>query len=250
MNFLQISLTTCALICAAPVLAAPAGTHGNVFDEKGTGYRFEYSYPPIVNTFPALKKQFDRKRSEELAVFKDEVKAMLADMSAQDAAIPTLARDTDWKTITNLPGYLSLSVNDYEYDGGAHGMYGTDGKVWDKKAAQLIDPLDMFASKKEFDAIVQKPFCDKLDAERSERREGAKIDRSQTDDWMQGCPLPSAYAVLLGSSNGKAFNRFAIYVGPYGAGPYSEGAYEIDLPMSKALIAKVKPAYRAAFALK
>jgi hypothetical protein len=119
--------------------------------------------------------------------------------------------------------------------------------IWDKKAAKSINPIDIFESKIAFNAIVQTPFCDKLDTERSKRRDGAKVDRNQKDDWMQACPLPSDYTVLLGSSNRKAFNRMTIYVGQYGAGPYSEGAYEIDMPITKSLLSIVKPAYRRVF---
>ena len=53
--------------------------------------------------------------------------------------------------------------------------------------------------------------------------------------------------VLVGSSNGKTFNRIGVWFGPYVAGPYAEGAYELTFGVDKAILDAVKPAYKAAF---
>ena len=44
-----------------------------------------------------------------------------------------------------------------------------------------------------------------------------------------------------------SFDRLTVYAGPYVAGPYAEGAYEIDLAVDSAILAAVKPEYREAF---
>jgi hypothetical protein len=54
--------------------------------------------------------------------------------------------------------------------------------------------------------------------------------------------------IFLGSAKGKAFDRIGVYYGPYVAGPYAEGDFEFTLPVSPAILAAVKPRYRAAFA--
>ncbi len=249
MNYVKHPLTICVLICSVAGQATPAGTSDISFKDSGKDYSFEYSYPAIVNGFPALKKKLEGERTEALSSLKGEAKSALADVKDGDAPLSS-ERVTNWLKVTDLPNYLSLSEDSYEFYGGAHGMSGRGSIIWDKKAAKSIDPITMFTSKKAFNASVQTQFCDMLDKERSERRGGEKVDRSQKEDWTQACPLPSDYTILLGSSNGKAFNRMAIYVGPYGAGPYSEGVYEIDMPVTKALLATVKPAYRAVFAAK
>jgi hypothetical protein len=41
-----------------------------------------------------------------------------------------------------------------------------------------------------------------------------------------------------------------VWFGPYVAGAYAEGAYELDFPMTKAMLDTVKPAYKAAFSVK
>ena len=41
-----------------------------------------------------------------------------------------------------------------------------------------------------------------------------------------------------------------MWFGPYVAGPWVEGHYELDFPMTEAMLEAVKPAYRAAFSAK
>ena len=63
------------------------------------------------------------------------------------------------------------------------------------------------------------------------------------------CIDPTASTVILGSSNKQQFDRIGILIAPYEAGPYAEGDYEITLPVTKAVLAAVKPQYRSVFAL-
>ena len=64
------------------------------------------------------------------------------------------------------------------------------------------------------------------------------------------CIDPVKSTVILGSSNKQTFDRIGILVAPYEAGPYAEGDYEVTLPVTQAVLAAVKPEYRAAFSLK
>lgn len=240
-----LALIVPGLLAAQSVCAAPKNT---VFETKGKGYTFNYSYPNVVGQFPVLKTQLEKERTDTLAEIKADSRAWIKERPA-DYEDMTLDRDISWQQVINLPNYLSLTVDESRYDGGAHGMYGRGSIIWDKATAKRIAPIDMFSNKAAFDSVVQTAFCDRLDIERSRKRDGEKVDRTKTEDWMQACPAPSDYTIILGSSDGKKFNRFSIYIGPYGAGPYSEGDYEIDLAVTSALLAAVKPAYRSAFAV-
>jgi hypothetical protein len=213
---------------------------------KGKGYALSYSYPAVISKMPKLKARLEADKKEQLA----EVKTWAKDWAKDDpSASQTMEIQVDWQTVTNLPGYLSLTHDIWHYSGGAHGNFGRASEIWDKKAAVSIMPVTMFSSAAEFDKIIQTQFCDLLDIERSKKRDGEKVDRSKTDDWMQACPAPSELTVILGSSDGKAFNRMAVYAAPYAVGPYAEGDYEIGLPITARLMAIVKPEYRAVFAV-
>ena len=56
--------------------------------------------------------------------------------------------------------------------------------------------------------------------------------------------------MLLGSSNGRTFDRIGLIAGPYVAGPYAEGTYEVTLPVDMAVLDAVKREYDGAFSLK
>ena len=245
-------LSSMAFIALAMAQTAVAKEKTIGFDEKGKGFEVGYSYPAYISAMPKLKRILDR----EHARLRNDAKQNAAEAAKMNASVPkenvfeyTVDRQQHWQTVANLPGFLSLSSRWYTYDGGAHGMYGQSSKMWDKKTGKFIEPLSMFLSGAAFDREVQTSFCDLLDKQRSERRDGEKVDRSKSDDWMQACPTPSEYILLIGSSNGRTFDRLGIYVGPYGAGPYSEGEYEIDLPVTAKLLAAIKPQYRAVFSV-
>jgi hypothetical protein len=222
-------------------------------EDKGRGYEAEFSYPAYLQSIPALNSYM---KKEQADLFEDaktaavDVEEMIAERIKNGDDMAVIIRKQEWQTIANFPDYISLSASWYTYDGGAHGLFGTESKIWDKKAGKPIEPINLFVGKTAFDTEIQKRFCDKLDIERTSRRNGEKVDRSKADDWTQACPAPSDYVVLIGSSNGKTFDRLGIFIGPYGAGPYSEGAYEIDLPVTAKLVAAVKPQYRTAFSVK
>ena len=43
---------------------------------------------------------------------------------------------------------------------------------------------------------------------------------------------------------GKRFDRLSVYFGPYVAGPYAEGDYELDFPVTASVLDAVKPRLR------
>ena len=133
------------------------------------------------------------------------------------------------------------------YTGGAHPNYGFDSLVWDRQAGMARKPLDLFRSAGALGNAVGGAFCAKLNAERSERR-GETVDAT-SDDTFDKCPGMDELTVLLGSSNGRTFDRIGLMAAPYVAGPYAEGSYEFTLPVTTAVLDAVKPEYRDAFAL-
>ncbi len=51
----------------------------------------------------------------------------------------------------------------------------------------------------------------------------------------------------LGSSDGKYLDRLTIGIAPYEIGPYAEGNYKINVPVTGALVKVVKPEYQRDF---
>jgi hypothetical protein len=67
---------------------------------------------------------------------------------------------------------------------------------------------------------------------------------------FEECIDPAEQTVILGSSNGKAFDRIGVLVSPYAAGPYAEGSYEVTVPVTAKALAAIKPEFRNSFVVK
>lgn len=231
----------------ASASAAAKGNARSVEDENDL-YDFTYAYPAAA-ALPGLKTWLDADLDKKKAELIKAAREAKAEAKTDGIDYRAYADGTEWQVVADLPGWLSLSANLYSDSGGAHPNHGYDALVWDKQAGKRLDPRDLFISRAALSKAIRARFCDLLDVERGKRR-GEKVDRA-SGDMFDACIDPVAdAAIILGSSNGKAFDRIGILVGPYAAGSYAEGDYDITLPVTDAVMAAVKPAYRPAFVVK
>jgi hypothetical protein len=204
-------------------------------------YSFDYAYPAAAGVIPGVKAVLDAdlaKHRKQIAQSAAEGKRLA---EKEDYPFNSYSFSKGWDVVTDLPAWLSLSAAIGGYEGGAHGYQGFDSLLWDKRAGKLRTPTELFQSERAFVDAVRTDFCSALDKERAERRENEKLDG------FDECVDPTEAVVILGSSNGKAFDRIGFLIAPYLAGPYVEGDYEVTLPVTPALLAKVKPQYRSSF---
>ncbi len=206
---------------------------------------FEYSWPAQVSAIPELAQHLQQERATALSEQKREWSEMITDSPEDCTSCKNNSYARTWEVVADLPRFLSLSANQDVYTGGAHPNYWFDTLVWDREAQAVIDPRTMFTSTDALNAAVTEPYCAALNAERAKKR-GGEIDGGIFDD----CPSIDDLTLLVGSSDGKSFNRLGLLAAPYVAGPYVEGAYEITLPVTEAVIDTVKPEYGEAFSVK
>jgi hypothetical protein len=223
--------------------ATPAGA--NEVKETNDLYSFTYSWPAAAGDIPALAQRLERqleKSKRELIADADKGKE-----EAESNGFPYNPHyfSEEWKVVANLPNWLSLSGEFSTYTGGAHGMYGLESLVWDKKVGRGFPASEMFTSPKALGDALGDKLCKALDAERARKRKGQP--KGQSIPEFEKCVGVGEATVLVGSSNGKTFNRVGVWFGPSVAGPYVEGAYELNFGIDKAMIETVKPAYREAF---
>ena len=223
----------------------PVANGARSVNEETDDYFFKYSYPAEAGNIPELSALLDKRL--------ENTRTQLAEQSAQarrdarDNGFPynRYSNNVEWKVVADIPGYLSLSANLSSYSGGAHGNYGFTAMVWDKEAGRAIDPKAMFIRGEALDEALGKRLCEALDKERAKRR--GDMPEGNEADWMNECVPVDDTTVIVGSSNGKTFNRLGVLIGPYTAGPYAEGAYELDFPVDAAVLGAVKSEYREAF---
>lgn len=206
---------------------------------------FAYSWPAAVSASPELARQFTAERDKLLADQKSEWAASVKEFAGQDC-VSCVNREfqKNWEVVADMPRFLSLSADVFEYSGGAHGNYWTEALVWDREAKAARDPKTMFTSKAALQDALGAAWCKALKVER-----GKKMGADYNDDGFFPCPPIADLAVLLGSSDKKSFNRIGLIAAPYVAGSYAEGAYEVTLPVTPKVLAALKPEYKAFFAL-
>lgn len=209
------------------------------------GRDFAYAWPAEVSAVPQLTERFTAERDKLLADQKADWDEALREFAGGDCvACVNRSFEKTWAVVTDLPRFLSLSASFYAYTGGAHGNGAHDALVWDREAQAALDPKAMFRSAQALQDVLGDPWCKALKAERKTR-----LGPDYSDDGFFGCPPVADLTVLLGSSDKRAFNRIGLLAAPYVAGSYAEGTYEVTLPVTPAVMAAVKPEYRAAFAL-
>ncbi|MCT2560140.1 DUF3298 and DUF4163 domain-containing protein [Tsuneonella sp. YG55] len=233
----------------ASVAASPGDAKRAAYAESENNDLFSYafSYPAQVGAHPELAKRLKAAADKAKADLIAEARAGQADAKASGYPFNPHSWREDWKVVADLPGYLSLSGAFSTFSGGAHGMYGLESLVWDKQAKNAIDGIDLFRSPGTLEAAMRGDLCRALDAERTERR---GTDLGGGGGMFDDCPGLDEATILVGSSNGQTFDRITVWYGPYVAGPYAEGAYELDFPMTSEMLGAVKPAFASAFSAK
>ena len=233
---------------AAPVAtssAAPLAVAARSEAESNDLYEFEYSYPAAAGAIPALKAQLDAELEKARNGLRADAKEQKAEAAKDDFPFRGLSHYVAWKVVTDLPAWLSLSAEVSTYEGGAHPNHGFEALLWDRRAGLRREAKDLFVSKDALSRAIRPAFCREIDRQRAQKR-GAPV-KSGSDEMFDDCIDPLASTVILGSSNRRVFDRIGILVGPYEAGPYAEGDYEVTLPVTPAILAAVRPEYRSSF---
>lgn len=216
-------------------------------EKDGGTWEFAYSWPKAVSAQPELASQLAAERDKAIAEERAGWDRQVAEMKGQGecGGCRSSSYGKEWEVVADLPGWLSLSAALSSYSGGAHGMYGVQSLVWDKAKTVSMDGMALFQSPGALQKALGATLCDALNRERVKK--GMQPITEGGDRVFPACPGLDEATVLVGSSNRKTFDRITVYYGPYVAGSYAEGAYELDFPMTPAMVEAVKPAYRGAF---
>ena len=229
---------------SAVALAASSAAGPVKIERDRKTLEFTYSWPAEAATVPALDHRF---RTEAKLAFR---KAM-ANARGDEILSRQQKRDFNpefyskqWTTAGQSARLLALEYELGTFTGGAHPNTSYGALLWDRRAAREIGVTSLFRTPGSFAALTRTFYCHALDQERAKRREGQKLDLAE----FSQCPKYSdlAIAPLDKSRNGR-FDTIHFVASPYAAGPYVEGAYEIELPVTSQLIAAIKPAYRSSF---
>ena len=211
-------------------------------EEENDLFSFSFSWPgSIPSKLEDRFKAEERKLKAELVAGAEEDRAERAKQGF-DYHPHAASRSYEY---TGWSGRLmSLMWSSYGFTGGAHGSTGSGAILWDKVLDREISIQDLLLLGTSWTGAIRQPFCVLLDREREKRR-GEPVRK---DDLFGNCPDYKELTVLLTDTNKDArFDHIDVIADQYVAGPYAEGPYEISLPITAAMIERVKPEYRSSF---
>ena len=205
-------------------------------------YSFSFSWPGSIP--PKLESRFRAER--------DKVKSDLVTGAKEDRAERT-RQGFDYHPHSAARSYefagwsgrlMSLESTAFGFTGGAHGSTGSGAILWDKVLDREVSIQDLLQPETSWTDAIRQPFCILLNRERENRR-GEPV---RPDDLFGDCPKYGDVTVLLSDTDKNArFDHIRVIADQYVAGPYAEGPYEISLPITSAMIERLKPEYRFSF---
>lgn len=214
------------------------------------GFEEKTAYADVKLTLPeAIKPQTDlhaRLYAEEVRKLRQFTEGAQSDRT-EAGDEPDRPKYENTVTVTaaaETTKLFSLKRTAYDYSGGAHGNTLTSGVLWDKALKRQIGLADLFRKGADLTALDQ-ALCTALNsAKRARVPDGAAIT---LDSKPFACPRASTTAFVLtsGTVDGKAAG-LTFLVGPYQAGPYVEGGYEIAIPAA-VFRSLLVPAYAGEF---
>lgn len=234
----------CGLILASAAIATAAMAKPYKIERNSALLEFSYEWPSEAAAIPALDKRFKtalaKDYRETVATAKDD--QALAKEQKRDFNPHFLS--VKWTTDGETLRLLSLERQWGAFTGGAHPNTSYSTLLWDRRLAREIAFGEQFLRSSSFAVLTRSAYCKKLDKERQKRREGEKLDLPD----FNACPKYSDLAIgPLDSNRNGRFDMIRFIASPYTAGPYVEGEYVIDVPVSRQLMAALKPVYRSSY---
>jgi hypothetical protein len=228
-----------ALFPALTLVAAPVAITSATPDLD-----FRYLWSSEAQAVPALAQRFRADAATRKAEMLRMAKAEKAFRREAKLVWNGLQFSRDWSTLGQSPALLSLVSTTSAYTGGAHPNTNSKALLWDRRANREIPIAALLQAGKSWDGAIRQPFCVLLDRERAKRRQ----EPITGDSWASQCPALKELTVALADQNRNGrFDHVTVIADAYVAGAYAEGPYTISLPLTAAMLARLKPAYRAAF---
>jgi hypothetical protein len=232
------------LVAATLFLAATAAAKPVKIQHNSAALKFSYEWPSEAAAIPALDRKF---RTGLTKAYREALANGREDQKLYRAQQRQGARDfysMTWTSAGETVRLLSLQNELSTFTGGAHPNTSYDALMWDRKLNRQTSMEALLGGPGKLAALTRTVYCKALDQERMKRREGEKLDLPE----FNACPKYSDLAIAPVDSNKNGhFEAIDFVASPYLAGPYVEGEYEIRVPVTRKLIAAMKPEFRSSF---
>jgi hypothetical protein len=229
-----------AILCAAAANGAPVK-----ISRHSPALQFTYEWPAEAAAIPALDRRF---RAEAAAEYRRQLATALKNQEIYRQQQRRTVSDfylKKWSTAGQTRRLLSLQYQHSAYTGGAHPNTDYGALLWDRRLNRPVALVSLFHHSGQFERLTRPRYCSALDRERRKRR---------GTDWrlavgeFNACPRYCELSVAPSDSDHDGrFDTIRFVASPYTAGPYAEGAYDIELPVRPALIERLEAPFRSAF---
>ena len=225
------------------LLATSAEARPVKIERDSKALEFTYEWSAEAAAVPALDRRF---RTEAAKAYREALR-----VSAEEQKIAREQKrdynqqfySKQWSTAGQSRGLLSLQYQLGTFTGGAHPNTSYGALLWDRRLARQISLSALFLRQDAFPRLTRIAYCKALNDERRKRRQGEQL----SGEFGQ-CPKYADLAISpVDKDKDGLFDEIAFVASPYTAGPYAEGEYELVLPVTRQLIAAIKPVYRASF---
>ena len=225
--------------CPRGDLNATRDRHAPCIGRLTRRYAFAVTYPVEAAAFPPLLRQIRAQAAADEMRLRRGADAEWARRRHGRGPPPRFFQDQAWQVDAALPELVSASSAVTTYAGGAHEAIAYRVILLDGRTGRRLALADLFADPRGI-AALSPAFCLALREELRKRRDDPSAEVH--------CPAPTEQPVtLVRAANGRIVSMRAL-LAPYVVGSFAEGPYEIDFPVTAAMMAALKPRYRPAFA--
>jgi len=210
--------------------------------EKGRDVEFRYRWAAEASVIPTLQRELRAELERDRA--RTAARARADRLAALKANYPFHQHFFDRNVTFGGQSARLASFADQRstYTGGAHPNARTTAILWDRRRGAATSFAALFRNSP--GAILRPAYCKGLAAERQRKMGSAKPSGAYWD----ACPDPLKLTVIPEDKNRDGrFDTINVTADPYAVGSYAEGYYIVMLPVTRALIAALKPEYRASF---
>ncbi|MEZ5708505.1 MAG: DUF4163 domain-containing protein [Blastomonas sp.] len=205
---------------------------------------FEYSYPRIDDRLPALLAHIDADRRERHEESLGYAREDMAEREKSGFPFNGHYFHKDWSIVASTQKLLVLSAGFEGYSGGAHGYHAVASLFWDQAKDREVG-LSELMDVDRLQQLTREDYCTALNAERARRRGTPAPPGS--DDMFEDCPAYDDLVIFPVQGESGDNDTMMFIATEYVAGPYAEGEYAIELPISPAVLSAMAPDYRDGF---
>lgn len=227
------------LLAASPAAAREVTVDSDLLE-------FTFSWPKEAEEVPALAARFEKRLAEVRASATAAAEEDRKERAGGGIDYNPHFHSEAWETLGQSEALLSLAADIGTFTGGAHGNSIFEAILWDRQAGREMEVADLFAQPAAAFAAMTPVYCAELDKQRAEKRQ--ETLPLQGEGFMVDCrPLAEQVVAPVDADKDGRFELLRVLIEPYNSGPYVEGTYEVDVPVTEAVRALVKEAYRESF---